>query len=229
MIVAAQITQLRAEARTGLRQADHAQDEPPPAPGTADGGGIRHETHHLFSVTAPHAEAFVTVVSKALKGPIGLSGWRRACGPPPTEPECRPGIRLAYGKVSRHHLIPVIESPGLARGLRRRHRIMVIRVLLTVETLAWHRGDCGPSHDREPEWITRLALVRAVITPAIASGATACAITPAGNVARLARMSSSCARPRSPGSRPGAARRAPLTVRAPAWYRKKVPGLGDRR
>ena len=32
-----------------------------------------------------------------------------ACGPPPTEPECRPGARLAYGKVSRHHLIPVIE------------------------------------------------------------------------------------------------------------------------
>ena len=138
------------------------------------------------------------------------------------------GIRLAYGKVSRHHLIPVIESPGLARGLRRRHRIMVIRVLLTVETLAWHRRGCGPSHDREPEWITRLALVRAVITPAIASGATACAITPAGNVARLAGVSSSCARPRSPGSRPGAARRAPLTVRAPAWYREKVPGLGDR-
>ena len=81
MIVAAQITQLRAEARTGLRQADHAQDEPPPAPGTADGGGIRHETHHLFSVTAPHAEAFVTVVSKALKGPIGLSGWRRRMWP----------------------------------------------------------------------------------------------------------------------------------------------------
>src|SRR5260370_36491843 len=32
-----------------------------------------------------------------------------ACGPPPTEPECRPAARLAYGKVSRHHLIPVIE------------------------------------------------------------------------------------------------------------------------
>jgi hypothetical protein len=39
---------------------------------------------------------------------------------------------------------------------------MVIRVLLTVETLAWHRGDCGPTHDREPEWITQLALVRAM-------------------------------------------------------------------
>jgi ketosteroid isomerase-like protein len=39
---------------------------------------------------------------------------------------------------------------------------MVIRVLLTAETLAWHRGDCGPSHDREPEWITQLALVRAM-------------------------------------------------------------------
>ena len=41
-------------------------------------------------------------------------------------------------------------------------RIMVIRMLLTVETLAWHRGDCGPSHDREPDWITQLALVRAM-------------------------------------------------------------------
>jgi hypothetical protein len=39
---------------------------------------------------------------------------------------------------------------------------MVIRAPLTVETLAWHRGDCGPSHDREPEWITQLALVRAM-------------------------------------------------------------------
>ena len=126
-------------------------------------------------------------------------------------------------------MIPVIESPGLARGLRRRHLIMVIRVLLTVETLAWHRGDSGPSHDREPEWITRLALVRAVITPAIASGATACAITPAGNVARLAGVSSSCGATAFTRIPPGAARRAPLTVRAPAWYREKVPGLGGRR
>jgi hypothetical protein len=49
-----------------------------------------------------------------------------------------------------------------ARQVRGRHRIRVIRVLLTVEMLAWHRGDCGPSHDREPEWITQLALVRAM-------------------------------------------------------------------
>jgi hypothetical protein len=46
--------------------------------------------------------------------------------------------------------------------VRGRHRIRVIRAPLTVETLAWHRGDCGPSHDREPEWITQLALVRAM-------------------------------------------------------------------
>jgi hypothetical protein len=65
-----------------LRQADHAQDQPPPVPGTAGRGGIRHEKHHFFSVvTAPRAEAFVTVVSKALKGPIGLSGWRRRMWP----------------------------------------------------------------------------------------------------------------------------------------------------
>jgi len=25
---------------------------------------------------------------------------------------------------------------------------------LTVDTLAWHRGDCESSHQREPEWIT---------------------------------------------------------------------------
>jgi hypothetical protein len=59
-----------------LRQADHAQDEPPPVPGAVGGRGIRHDSPLLFSVTAPHAEAFVTVVSKALKGPIGLAGWR---------------------------------------------------------------------------------------------------------------------------------------------------------
>jgi len=46
--------------------------------------------------------------------------------------------------------------------VRGRHRIRVIRAPLTVETLAWHRGDCGPSHDREPEWITQLALLRAM-------------------------------------------------------------------
>ena len=46
--------------------------------------------------------------------------------------------------------------------VRGRHQILVIRVSLTVETLAWHRGDCGPSHDRGPEWITQLALVRAI-------------------------------------------------------------------
>ena len=38
----------------------------------------------------------------------------------------------------------------------------MIRAPLTVETLAWHRGDCGPSCDREPQWITQLALVRAM-------------------------------------------------------------------
>lgn len=30
----------------------------------------------------------------------------------------------------------------------------MIHALLTVDRLAWHRGDRGPSHDREPEWIT---------------------------------------------------------------------------
>ncbi len=38
----------------------------------------------------------------------------------------------------------------------------MIRAPLTVETLAWHRGDSGPSHDHEPESITQLALVRAM-------------------------------------------------------------------
>src|SRR6266851_2586899 len=44
-----------------------------------------------------------------LRGPSAFPDGVGACGPPPTEPECRPGVRLAYGKVSRHHLIPVIE------------------------------------------------------------------------------------------------------------------------
>jgi hypothetical protein len=61
--------------------------------------------------------------------PSGLSvlpdgvGARR---PPPQGPKCRPGARLAYGKVSRHRLIPVIESacipviePGCGEGLQR--------------------------------------------------------------------------------------------------------------
>ena len=34
----------------------------------------------------------------------------------PTKPECQPGAGLAYGKVSRHHLIPVIEPACGAAG-----------------------------------------------------------------------------------------------------------------
>jgi len=35
-----------------LRQADHAQDQPaPPVQAAANGGGIRHEIHHLTSST----------------------------------------------------------------------------------------------------------------------------------------------------------------------------------
>jgi hypothetical protein len=54
--------------------------------------------------------ALVTVVSKAPRGLSVLPDGVGACGPPPTEPECRARTRLAYGRVSRHHLNPVIES-----------------------------------------------------------------------------------------------------------------------
>ena len=39
-----------------LRQADHAQDEPAPVPGTGDGRGIRHEIHDLFLCARPDPE-----------------------------------------------------------------------------------------------------------------------------------------------------------------------------
>jgi hypothetical protein len=38
-----------------LRQADHAQDQPPPVPGAVGGGGIRHQIHDLFFVGADPA------------------------------------------------------------------------------------------------------------------------------------------------------------------------------
>src|SRR5258708_39872232 len=69
--------------------------------------------------------------------------------------ECRGTLPGGRGRVRE-------RSRLAARQVRRRHRIRVIRALLTVDTLSWHRGDCGPSHDREPERITQLALVRAM-------------------------------------------------------------------
>src|SRR5258708_27884600 len=69
--------------------------------------------------------------------------------------ECRGTLPGGRGRVRE-------RSRLAARQVRRRHRIRVIRALLTVDTLAWHGGDCGRAHDREPEWITQLALVRAM-------------------------------------------------------------------
>jgi hypothetical protein len=62
----------------------------------------------LSLLLRPRAEAPVTVVSKALQGLSVFPEGVGACSPPPIEPECRSGVKLAYGNVSRHHLIPVI-------------------------------------------------------------------------------------------------------------------------